>query len=54
MSGLSFRETKMGQRFMQGTLPRMVTSLERIAAALEGIVNNIGEGGILVDPTKKS
>lgn len=35
MMGPKFFETRMGQHFYDGTMPRIAAALERIAAALE-------------------
>lgn len=35
--GPEFFQTRMGQTFYEGTLPRMVKALERIATALESL-----------------
>jgi hypothetical protein len=36
---ITFFNTRMGQKFIESTVPRMADALERIARALEAIAN---------------
>jgi hypothetical protein len=38
MSGPAWFQTRIGQVFLEGTMPKLVRSLERIADALEKLV----------------
>lgn len=35
-NGPQFFETQMGRRYYEGTMPKLVRAIERVAAALEG------------------
>ena len=52
MSDVPFHATRMGQKFYEHTLPRLVEQLERIAAALEKLAERDGDEGVSGDETE--
>ena len=48
MSGPEFFQTRMGQKFYEADVPRMIKALERIADALE-----VGNGVLVKDDTNE-
>jgi len=53
MSGPQFFETRMGQNFYGGTVPRLVSAVEKVAKELETMNKYIREAKELDEATKE-